>query len=201
MQIALTQQSRPLGVPAACGLALQQSQLTQDRDAVRVDILSLHEAVLERDHVEAVPADLLAGGLGDEIAATHLVRVGGLGGPLLNDQRVPDIESPGAEGDVGPRLEDLPDVPANRLALSALARGVVREYHVRSVHGHDRVQVVGVPGVVVGADGRLERGGLVAAAHAREYAPAGTTSALRVSSGSSRSCLPSRRRISLASER
>ena len=43
----------------ADSLVSQQPDLAQDRDAVRVDVLALHQAVLERDHVDAVPVTVL----------------------------------------------------------------------------------------------------------------------------------------------
>src|SRR4029077_16231309 len=43
------------------------------------------------------------------------------------------------------------------LATRRLARGVVLEDHVGRVHGHDRVEVVGVPGRVVAIDRLLQR--------------------------------------------
>src|SRR5512145_3024874 len=65
--------------------SVQKADLAQDRDGVRVDVLALHEAVLEGDHVEAIPGDRLAAGRGDDVAAAHLLRVGGRRRPLLDD--------------------------------------------------------------------------------------------------------------------
>ena len=49
--------------------------------------------------------------------------------------------------------------PRTVLALGGLAGGVVVEDHVRRVHRHDRVEVVGVPGLVVAVDRVGERPG------------------------------------------
>ena len=96
--------------------------------------------------------DALAGRLGDEVAAAHRLGVGRGRGPFLDDQALADVEAAGREGDVGPGLEDRADVGAGLLAARRLARRVVVEDHVRRVHRHDRVEVVGVPGVVVAVD-------------------------------------------------
>src|SRR5262249_3020790 len=65
--------------------------------------------------------------------------------------------------EVWPALEDRSDVVANLVSLRRLAGGVVLEDHVWSVHGHDRVQVVVVPRLVVTADRLLEALGRVVA--------------------------------------
>src|SRR5258706_15625596 len=91
---------------------LEQPHLAQDRDRVRVDVLALDEAVLERDHVHPVPRDAVAGRLGHEVAAGHAVHGGRSGRPLLRDEPLPDVEATGRERDVGPAGEDRPDVLA-----------------------------------------------------------------------------------------
>ena len=67
-------------------------------------------------------------------------------------------EAPRLEPDVGPRLEDGGKMGTHLVALRALAGRVVVEHHVRGVHGHDRLDVVRVPDVVVAVD-RLGQGG------------------------------------------
>src|SRR4051812_40563402 len=44
-------------VSCAADPSVEQADLAQDRDRVRVDVLALDQAVLEWDHVDAVPAD------------------------------------------------------------------------------------------------------------------------------------------------
>src|ERR1700719_238161 len=78
-------------------------------------------------------------------------------GPLLHDEVLAHVQAARAELDVGPRLEDAPDVLERLLALGALAGGVVLEDHVRSVHRADALDVVGVPGVVVRVDRLAQR--------------------------------------------
>ena len=58
----------------------------------------------------------------------------------------------------GQELKIAPMWPRTVLALGRLAGGVVVEHHVGRVHRHDRVEVVGVPRVVVAGNRVLERG-------------------------------------------
>src|SRR5205085_4000240 len=135
---------------------LQQPHLPEDRDRVRIDVLALDLAVRERDHVHALPFDLLAGRLGHYRAAAQRLAVRGGGGPLLDDEVLADVEPARLETDVGPGLEDLRYVSERLLALGAFAGGVVLEHHVGGVHRTNPVDVVRVPGVVVRGDRLVE---------------------------------------------
>ena len=64
-----------------------------------------------------------------------------------------DVEPAAAEAQRRPALEDAADVRAHRVgALGPLARRVVLEDDVVGVEGADRVEVLAVPGLVVGLD-------------------------------------------------
>ena len=80
--------------------------------------------------------------------------------PLLDHEAVADVEAASRELISGHVLK----IDPRRLRTSsprALARGVVVEDHVRRVHRHDRVEVVGVPGLVVTVDRRFQRRGRI----------------------------------------
>ena len=63
------------------------------------------------------------------------------------------MEAPAAEAQRRPPLEDAADVGAHGVgALGPLARGVVLEDDVVGVERAERVEVLPVPGVVVGLD-------------------------------------------------
>src|SRR3954454_17903294 len=96
---------------------LEQADLAEDRDRVRVDVLALDQAVLERHQVHAAPLDPLAGRRGRVIAPPQRVRVRGGRGPLLGDEPVAHVEPARREPDVGPALEDPRDVRTDVLAL------------------------------------------------------------------------------------
>jgi len=104
-------------------------------------------------------------GSATKLAALHAVGVGRGRRPLLHHEAVADVQPAGRELDVGPGVEDLADVLTRLLADGDLSGRVVLEHHVRSVHRHDRVEVVGVPGVVVAGDRLLESVGRVGLAH------------------------------------
>ena len=99
---------------------VEQADLAQDRDAVGVDVLALDQAVLEGDHVEAVPLDPAArsarrrGRRGASVLAWVAARC-----PFLHDEPLADVEAAGGEGDVGPGVEDRADVVADRPRRSA----------------------------------------------------------------------------------
>src|SRR5664280_1569202 len=100
---------------------LQQPNLTEDRNRVRVDVLALDLARLERDHVHAVPLDALARGLGDDLTAAECLDVRRSGSPLLHNPVLAHVEPAGLELEVGPRLEDAGDVRQRLLAHGSLA--------------------------------------------------------------------------------
>ena len=132
--------------------SVEQADLAQDRDRVRVDVLALDQAVLEGDRVDPVPADARA-----RSAAPR----GRPGASCWSASRSPSTPAPRAP-------------PARRAAASRTScrarprrssrcapapprprptpRRVVGEDHVRRVHRHDRVEVLRVPGVVVAPD-------------------------------------------------
>ena len=63
------------GFAARAG-SVEQADLAQDRDRVRVDVLALDEAVLERDRVDPVPAHRVAARRRLDLAAAHRVACG-----------------------------------------------------------------------------------------------------------------------------
>src|SRR6185295_2531801 len=81
--------------------------------------------------------------------------------PLLRDHSLANVEPPRVEVEIGPALEDRADVVPHLVAVGGLAGGVVLEDHVGRVHGHDRVEVMVVPRLVVAADCLLETLGRV----------------------------------------
>src|SRR6476469_5401953 len=95
--------------------SVEQADLTQDRDRVRVDVLALDQAVLERNHVEAVPADLAAARRRLDVAAAQGAGMRGGRGPLLNDESLTHVEPPRGELQIRPGGEDPGDVVAHRL--------------------------------------------------------------------------------------
>src|SRR5213592_496650 len=97
-------------VRTGAAVSVEQADLAQDRDRVRVDVLALDQAVLEGDHVDAVPADRAARRRRLEIAAAHRLRMGGGRRPLLGDHALAHVEAPGLEPHVGPGREDPGDV-------------------------------------------------------------------------------------------
>src|SRR5258708_10931308 len=61
----------------AAGDPLDQAHLAEDRHGVGVDVLALDHAVLEGDHIHAVPLDALAGRLSHDLAAAERLDVRG----------------------------------------------------------------------------------------------------------------------------
>src|SRR5436190_8532258 len=149
--------------------SVQQPDLAQDGDGVRVDVLALDEAVLEGDDVQALPFDALAPGRRNELAAAHLPGVRGARGPFLHDEVLADVKAAGGEGNVGPGGEDARNVLAHVGPFGPLAGGVVLEDHVGRVHCDDRVDVVPVPGVVVAVDRLAQLWLLGGARHAQAH--------------------------------
>ena len=123
----------------------------------RVDVLAQDQAVPEREDVDPVPLD----------AAAFTVRR--CRRPLADDEAVAGVEPAPREPKVGIPLEDPGDVRADVVALDTVAGGVVLEDHAGSVERDDRLDVLGVPGVVVALDRLLELGGGIPRIHAREY--------------------------------
>ena len=72
--------------------------------------------------------------------------------PLLGDDSLTHVEPAGLELHIGPGLEDLGDVSPHLLAARRLAGGVVGEDHAGSVHRHDRIEILRIPGIVVAPD-------------------------------------------------
>jgi len=84
--------------------------------------------------------------------------VGRGGGPFLDDEPLTDVEVAGRELDVGPGLEDRADVGAHVLAPSPTRRRVwLSKTMPGACMATIRVEVVGVPAVVVAADRRGQR--------------------------------------------
>ena len=103
-------------------------------------------AVLEGKDVDAVPLDPAT--VPGVAVAVH----------SLTTSAVARVQTASSKREVRAILEDPRDVRADVVSVHALARGVVLEDHSRSVEGEDRLDVVGVPGVVVALDGSLELG-------------------------------------------
>ena len=123
-------------------LPLPRLGLADDARRVRrrVDVLARDLAVADREDVDAVPLDLGA------VVARRGRR------PLADREVVGRVEAPAAEPQRRPPLEDPADVRANRLgALDPLAGRVVLEDDVVGVERAERVEVLAVPGLVVGA--------------------------------------------------
>ena len=100
--------------------------------------------------------DRVAGRLGDEVAAPHRVGVGRGRGPLLDDERRRGRRAAASRSGCRARSRRSSRCARAPPRPRRLAGGVVLEHHVGRVHRHDRVEVVGVPGVVVAPDRLLE---------------------------------------------
>src|SRR6476620_12044057 len=106
----------------------------------RVDVLARDLPFDDRKDVYAVPFELLA----------FLRRVRG---PLADDEVVRDAQAPAGEAKRRPALEDAADVLAHlRGPLDALAGRPVVEDDLVVMQRSDGVEVLTVPGVVVGVD-------------------------------------------------
>src|SRR5829696_1613936 len=135
---------------------LEQAHLAKDRHRIGVYVLALDLPVLKGNDVTPLPLDASARGLGDDVAPGQRLLVRRPRRPFLDYQVLADVEPPGFEGDVGPRLEYPRDVLERILAFGSLARGVVLKDHVERVHRPDALDVVGVPRLVVGGDDLVE---------------------------------------------
>jgi len=113
----------------------------------RVHVLPKNQPVPERKDVDAVP-----------------LAVAGPRRPLADGEVVAGTQAPRREVEVGIGGEDAGDVCADGVSFGALVRRVVFEDHPVGVEGTDRVDIVGVPRVVVPldqlADTHLHRGTL-----------------------------------------
>src|SRR5689334_17214344 len=76
-------------------ILLEQADLAEDRNRVRVDVLALDQAVLERDQVHPAPLDPLAGRLRRELAAPERAHVRRARRPLLRDELVAHVQPAG----------------------------------------------------------------------------------------------------------
>ncbi len=101
----------------------------------RVDVLSCDQAITQREHVDPGPFP-----------------AAGPRGPLTDREIVADPEVLRREAQIGIRGEDPGDVLADSFALGVLVRGVVLEHHPRRMQRADRVEILGVPRVVVALD-------------------------------------------------
>src|SRR4051794_8094638 len=108
----------------------------------RIDVLARDLPVPDREDVDAVPLEPLA-----------VLRRRGRG-PLADHEVVADAQvAAAAEAQVRPAREDPADVlPHGRASFGSLTGGVVLEDDVVGVSGVDRVEILRVPGVVVGVD-------------------------------------------------
>lgn len=107
----------------------------------RVDVLAQDLPATEREDVDAVPFDRYAVGPGRGR------------GPLADREIFGGVEPAPPKPQRRPALEDAADVRANRSgAFCALARSVVLEDDRVVVKRTEAVEILVVPGVVVGVD-------------------------------------------------
>src|SRR5207247_8874474 len=127
------------------------------RDSLRCDILPHNRAVTDVYEVHATVLDSSALLLDRHSGAAHRPLVRAAGRPLLDDEVVAEVLAPRLEAQVGEDAEDAGDrAPDRVLAYVEVAGRVVLEHRVVRVHGHDRLDVVVVPGRVVAVDELLE---------------------------------------------
>src|SRR5215210_7966162 len=136
---------------------LRQTELAQQGDGVRVDVLARDEAVADRDHVHAAVLHLLAGRRHLHSRAAHRALLRPASRPLLHDQIVADVRAASLERQVRKDREDAGDRASDLLSADVdVAGDVVLEDRVLGVHRDDRLHVVRVPGSVVAVDELLQ---------------------------------------------
>src|SRR5919109_4649411 len=88
---------------------LRQTELAQQGDRVRVDVLARHQTVADRDHVHALVLDAPAGRRHLDPGAVHRAAMGAAGRSLLNDEALAHVRAAGLEGQVRKDRENARD--------------------------------------------------------------------------------------------